>query len=128
MLRTSLWVFILGFTVSVALAQDPVRTDPKHYKVEFENDQVRVVRVHLGPHDKTPMHEHPAQVVVFLTDVHVKHAYPDGKTSDDQAKAGQVVWGKPTKHTGENLSDQPFELIMIEPKSGPAHATSAKVK
>src|SRR5437588_5303128 len=28
---------------------DPVRVDPKHYKVEFENDQVRVLRARYGP-------------------------------------------------------------------------------
>ena len=26
-------------------ADDPVRVDPKHYKVEFENDRVRVLRI-----------------------------------------------------------------------------------
>jgi hypothetical protein len=27
------------------MAQDPVRVDPQHYTVEFENDQVRVLRI-----------------------------------------------------------------------------------
>jgi hypothetical protein len=26
-------------------ADDPVKVDPKHYKVEFENDRVRVLRI-----------------------------------------------------------------------------------
>jgi len=26
-------------------AQDAVKVDPKHYKVELENDQVRVLRI-----------------------------------------------------------------------------------
>src|SRR5690349_13346408 len=33
---------------------DPVKIDPKHYKVEFENDQVRVIRAQMGPHDSVP--------------------------------------------------------------------------
>src|SRR4051794_497938 len=37
---------------------DPVKVDPKHYHVEFENDQVRVVRVKIGPGQTAPMHEH----------------------------------------------------------------------
>ena len=34
--------FALIFATNMAMAQDPVKVDPKHYKVEFENDQVRV--------------------------------------------------------------------------------------
>ena len=45
---------------------DPVRVDPKHYKVEVENDQVRVLRIKYGPHEKSVMHGHPSTVAVFL--------------------------------------------------------------
>ncbi len=68
---------VAAFTVK---AQDPVKVDPKHNKVEFENAQVRVLRFNYRPHEKSPMHDHPANVVVFLTDAHVKFSYPDGKT------------------------------------------------
>lgn len=39
---TALFVVIL--LSGYSLAQDAVKVDPKHYKVEFENDQVRVLR------------------------------------------------------------------------------------
>jgi hypothetical protein len=55
--------------VGATMAQDPVKVDPKHYKVEFENDQVRVLRVHLGPKESIPLHEHPQCVLTFLTDL-----------------------------------------------------------
>ncbi len=42
--------------------------DAAHYKVEFENDQVRVLRVIYGPLEKSVMHEHPASIGVYLTD------------------------------------------------------------
>src|SRR5207249_9810446 len=35
---------LLCLAVSAAMAQDPVKVDPTHYKVEFENAQVRVLR------------------------------------------------------------------------------------
>ena len=38
-------------------ALDPVKVDPRHYKVEFENDQVRVLRVRIGAKESAPMHE-----------------------------------------------------------------------
>ena len=50
-------------------APDSVTADPAHYKVEFENDKVRVVRIHYGPKEKSVMHSHPAGVVVFLSDL-----------------------------------------------------------
>ena len=39
-----------------AYAQDPVKVDPAHYKVVFENAQVRVLKIHYGPHEKSVMH------------------------------------------------------------------------
>jgi len=32
---------------------DPVKVDPKHYKVEMENDRVRVLRITYGPQEKS---------------------------------------------------------------------------
>ena len=48
-------------------AQDAVKVDPKHYTVVSENDQVRILKVHYGPHEKSVMHSHPNTVAVFLT-------------------------------------------------------------
>jgi len=61
---------LICLAVSAAMAQDPVKVDPNHYKVEFENAQVRVLRIHYGPREKSVMHYHPATVAVFLTEVH----------------------------------------------------------
>ncbi len=32
-----------------ALGQDPVKVEPKHYKLDFENEHVDVVRFTMGP-------------------------------------------------------------------------------
>ncbi len=61
-----------------ARGQDAVAADSKHYTVEFENDQVRVLRVVYGPHEESVMHEHPASVGVYLTDGHIRITLPDG--------------------------------------------------
>jgi len=50
---------------AVVSAQDAVKVDAKHYKVESEDAHVRVLRVHYGPHEKSVMHSHPASVAVF---------------------------------------------------------------
>ena len=86
--------------------QDPVKVDPKHYKVEIEHDRVRMLRITYGPRG----------VVVFLTDQRSKFTYPDGKTEEVVGKAGETRFLDAFQHLPENLSDQPFELILVELK------------
>lgn len=98
-------------------ALDPVTIDPKRYKVELDNDQVRVVRVKLPGKGKIAMHEHGLnRVVVYLTDMDFKITAPDGKESNVTHKAGDVSFGTPNKHAEENLSSKPFEIVVIEIK------------
>ncbi len=106
-----------------ALAQDAVKADSKHYTVEFENDQVRVLRIRYGPHEKSVMHSHPAGVVIMVTDMNNKFTLADGKTEERQGKAGQVLPAEAGTHLPENLSDQPFEAILVELKAKPAKST-----
>ena len=111
-------VFVLA--AKTATAQDPVKVDPKHYKVEFENDQVRVLRINYGPHEKSVMHDHPAGQVIYLTDAHVKFGLPGGKSEEQQGKAGQTAWAPAGKHLPENMSDKRLEGILVELKANPA--------
>ncbi len=98
------------------ISMDAVKVDPKHYKVELENDQVRVLRVKYGPREKSVMHEHPASVAVMMTDMRTKFTTPDGKADERSNKARDAVWANPEKHLPENLGDKPIEVIVIELK------------
>jgi predicted metal-dependent enzyme (double-stranded beta helix superfamily) len=100
-----------------APALDPVKAAPKKYHVEFENDQVRVVRGTAGPKETIPLHEHATnRVTVMLTDQDFRITTSDGTVQNPKRKAGEAVWGTPVKHTEENLSNKPFEIIMVELK------------
>ncbi|MCB0743759.1 MAG: cytoplasmic protein [Ignavibacteriae bacterium] len=112
-----LFLFILLFLSNKSNAQDAVKVDPEHYKVEFENDQVRVLRITYGPGEKSVMHSHPEGVVVELTDGTTKMTFPDGTSKEMSSKAGDVGWAPAGKHQPENLSDKPFEVIQIELKT-----------
>ena len=109
------------FVVSAVpvLAQDSVKVDAKHYKVELDNAQVRVLRITYGPHEKSVMHEHPGNLAVFLTDANVRFTLPEGKAQDVQSKAGVIEWNAGGKHLPENTSDTRFELVLVELKSKP---------
>ena len=113
-------VLALALFTTPARAQDPVKVDPKHYKVEFENDQVRVLRIHYGVGEKSVMHNHPDSVAVFLVDQTAKFTYPDGKSEEAAAKAGQTMWEKAGAHLPENVGKGPIDLILVELKGKPA--------
>jgi quercetin dioxygenase-like cupin family protein len=110
------WVF----AASVARAQDPTKVDPKHYTVEFENDTVRVLRIHYGPGEKSVMHSHPAAIAVFLTDSNNKMTFPSGDSETKSVKAGDVQMTPAGAHLPENVGDKPMELILVELKVKPA--------
>ena len=96
---------------------DPVKLDSKHYQVEFENDQVRVLRVRIGAKETAPMHEHVLnRVVTYLTDQNFTVTTAEGKVQSVEHKAGEISWGGPAKHKEENLSDKPFEALVVELK------------
>lgn len=98
------------------MAQDPVKVDPRHYKVEFENEKVRVLRVDYAPGEKSIMHGHPNLVAVFLGDARAKFTYPDGKTEEPEMKAGQTMWFSAVEHLPENVGNTPVSAILVELK------------
>lgn len=48
------------------IADDPVETDPKHYKAEFENDQPSGSSHQVWTGRKISKHSHPESVVIFV--------------------------------------------------------------
>jgi quercetin dioxygenase-like cupin family protein len=109
-----------------AYAQDPVKVDPAHYKVMFENAQVRVLKIHYGPHEKSVMHVHPDSVVTYLTDATTKFTMPDGTSQVRTGKAGEALWTPAETHLPENIGDTAFEATLVELKHRPATHTAMK--
>jgi uncharacterized RmlC-like cupin family protein len=95
---------------------DPVKVDPKHYTVELENEKVRVLRINYGAHEKSVMHAHPDSVAIFQNEIHSRFTYPDGKTEEQRFHAGETAYIPAGSHLPENLSNQPFNVILIELK------------
>ncbi len=108
----------VGLLAAIPLvAQDPTQVDPKHYKVVFENDQVRVLHITYGPNEKSIMHHHPAGVAVFLTEHRGKFTFPDGTSQERVAKAGDTIWVEAETHLPQNMGSKPMEVILVEMKS-----------
>jgi len=95
---------------------DPVKVDSQHYKIEAENDRVRVLRITYGAHEKSVMHGHPDTVAVFLTSNRGRFTFPDGRQEERSWKAGESMLMPAEEHLPENLSNNPLELVLIELK------------
>jgi hypothetical protein len=83
---------------------DPVAVDPQHYKVDFENEFVRVLRVHFGPGEKGATHEHILNRVVFYVN------------DQPNAKADDVRMSGAATHAEANDSARPADRIAVELK------------
>ena len=112
----------------VGLAQDPTKVEPKHYKLDFENERVQVVSVHYGPHEKSALHEHPGGVVVILTAAHLRFTDENGKTREIYSKAGEARWYPPFKHKVENLGDTSYDAVYIGVKGKLATASNGSAE
>jgi quercetin dioxygenase-like cupin family protein len=83
---------------------DPLKVDPGHYSLEFENDQVRVLRVRFGPHEEGVRHEHVLNhIVVYLND-------------QARGKTGDVRLDEPMTHNEQNILDHSVERIAVDLK------------
>jgi beta-alanine degradation protein BauB len=115
-IRMVRWVFVALFVLLflvAGVAQNPIKAEPAHYKLAFENDTVEVVNVHYGPHEKSSLHAHPGGVVVVLTEGHLRFTDEHGKTQEVYAKPGESRWFPPFRHQVENLGDTSYNAVYI---------------
>jgi hypothetical protein len=112
------WIVLFALAVlNVALAQDPTKAEPAHYKLAFENEFVQVINIHYGAHEKSGLHAHTAGVVVNLTAAHLKFTDEQGKAREISALRGEARWFPPTKHRVENLGTTVYDGIYIVVKT-----------
>lgn len=117
-LRTlAITALLLGFSVgSVMAARGIVAANPKNVKVEFQNEQVRVLRTTIAPHKKLILHEARDAVLIALTNYTVLHKNASGKTTELRRKRGEAVWLPGGERTVE-AGSKPVEAILVELKA-----------
>jgi uncharacterized RmlC-like cupin family protein len=101
---------------SAPVSLDPVALDPGHHPVLIDNPRVRAIRTILEPRLKSPMHEHPHYVVVYLTELHTTMKMADGREVDNPRRPGEVAWRDALKHETENIGEKTAVEIQIELK------------
>lgn len=112
---------------AVLLAQDAVKTLPENYQVAFENEYVRVTRVHYPPHAKLPGHTHTSlpSAYVYLNDAgpvsfkHIGLDYGAVTRPATVARSFRLYRGLEEVHEVENLSATPSDFLRVEFKTDP---------
>ena len=94
---------------------DPVRTNPQHYRVLLENEQVRVLEYTDVPGDRTTPHSHPDSVMYTLSSFRRRLVSGD-QQREVELVAGSAGWLPAQEHHGENIGETPTHVLFVELK------------
>jgi hypothetical protein len=118
------------------LSQEATQTAPLAYKLQFENEWVRVIRVHYEPHEKIPAHAHTKWpcVYVYLNDggpVMFRHKDWDHPVLTRPATKAGSFRVSPTSargeiHEVENPNETPSDFLRVEFKTDPVGRSSLR--
>jgi hypothetical protein len=96
-------------------ARDPLALDPRHFKLEIDNNQVRVLRLRLGKGERTPLHEEVfEQLLVPLTPAQLKTADAKRRVTEVTYKQAELQWLAPGSEAEENAGGKPYEALIVE--------------
>jgi quercetin dioxygenase-like cupin family protein len=87
------------------------------YTLLLENKKVRVMEIKLKPGEKSPMHNHPNDHVIYVVkDAQFKLSFPNGKNDVFDLKTGKVLWIEAGSHQTENIGLTDGHCIVVETK------------
>jgi beta-alanine degradation protein BauB len=109
--------FLMVHSPRIVSAQDDLRVNADSVHLKFENDSVRVLESILQPGAKEKMHSHPSMVVYVIKGGKIRNHGADGKTTETEVKAGDVIYREPVTHWGENIGTTEIDEILVELKS-----------
>jgi hypothetical protein len=106
----------------VLKGKDALESDPKHYKLELENDRMRVLRLMLKADEVAPVHDdHDALFVCVAAGsdkaCHLRLTRAGGRGGQDiHMQAGESRWIYGDTRSEKNIGPQPLEMLVIETK------------
>jgi quercetin dioxygenase-like cupin family protein len=116
--RTSMRILplllFLSATSIIVSAQDPIKVDPAHYHVLFENAHMRVLEYRAKPGDAAPMHSHPAYMIYVTAAGRTKVTLPNGEMKIDESAGSEFECLPPTQHATENVGTTDTQELIVE--------------
>jgi quercetin dioxygenase-like cupin family protein len=96
---------------------DVLDVENSGYNLIMENEKVRVMEMKLKPGEKSPMHNHPNDHVVYVfNNAKFKLSFPNGKSNEFELKAGQALWIEAGPHETENIGNTNGHNLVTEIK------------
>ena len=87
------------------------------YNLIMENEKVRVMEMKLKPGEKSQMHNHPNDHLVYVfNNAKFKLSFPDGKSNEFELKAGKALWIEAGPHETENIGTTNGHNLVTEIK------------
>jgi beta-alanine degradation protein BauB len=103
-----------------AAAPDPVKLDPRSYRVLFENDKLRVIEYRSKPGLGVcgqGRHYHPEHLTIALSGGKVRLRDEGGKRKIVEAAPGYMFWSDAEVHEVENISGRDMHAYLVEYKT-----------
>ena len=122
MSRRELLGLLAALTAGSAAAQrapDPVKLNPRSYRVLFENDKIRVIEYRSKPGLGVcgqGRHSHPQHLTIVLSPGKVKARDESGAVKLAEAKPGHMFWAPAEVHEVENISGREMHAYLVEYK------------
>jgi hypothetical protein len=108
---------VLGCLLAGAANPQPgISAYQQHDGIEFEDDWVRVLRISVGPGEKTAVRDYADGVLVFLT-----------ADLDGQMPPTDAVWQPAGSRAVENRAKTRFEALFVELKVAPSDIPAPRV-
>ncbi len=96
---------------------DDLKNVVKANKLVLENEKVRIMEVALKPGEKSMMHNHPSDYVVYaIDDITFRQTFADGKSGEVNLKAGQAGMMEAGLHEVTNIGNNVGRNLVIELK------------
>jgi hypothetical protein len=121
------FLLALSLVAQSTASVDPVIALPDSYRLQFENEWVKVVKVTYAPHARLPAHAHTkwAAAYVYLNDsgpVVFRHVGKDDHSitrPPTKARSFRLHRAVDEEHEVDNLSELPSEFLRVEFKTDP---------
>lgn len=126
--RAPIAILVLAATlIPISIAQNPLERYPQNYKAVFDNSQISALKVHYGPHEYVPVHDHSdyATLFVYLNDSgpvrFTIQGVPPSTLLRPAMEAGAFRYspGQLERHSVQNLSEKSSEFLRVELKQFP---------
>jgi hypothetical protein len=96
-------------------ARDPLTVDVPHFKVEIDNNQVRVLRLRLEKGEKTPLYQEVFDhLVVPMTAARLQTTDAKGAVKQVAVQKAQLQWRPAGLEAQQNMGGGRYEALIVE--------------